>query len=123
MKRAICLLVSGLIFTTVTAQADITGEWYSADSSRIYKVFASGNEYRALLLSSSRPGDRDSALVLTGVVYHKRKDVYKGIMLAVSDSMPVAARISFADKQRRILRLRLRRMFVSRVNVWWHRRR
>lgn len=114
----LCLLTFGI----VQAQTDISGEWYSADSSRIYKIYPSGEGYEAVLQSSNRPRDRESAFVLKDVMYRQRKKNYKGIILAVSDSMPAMARITFADKRRRVLKIRLRRFFIGHTTIWWYRR-
>jgi hypothetical protein len=122
LKSGLFFLLGLLALGTIRAQTDITGEWYSADSSRIYKVYAHGEGYEAILQSSSRPQDREAAFVLRDVTYHQRKNRYKGVILAVSDSMPAMARISFADKRRRVLKLRLRRFFIGHTTVFWYRR-
>ncbi len=122
LKSWMLFLLALLLQGTIEAQTDITGEWYSADSSRIYKVYAHGEGYEAVLQSSKRPQDRENALVLKYVTYRQRKSRYKGMILAVSDSMPVMARIVFADNQRRVLKLRLRRFFIGHTTIWWYRR-
>lgn len=122
LKSWMLFLLALLLQGTIEAQTDITGEWYSADSSRIYKVYAHGEGYEAVLQSSKRPRDRENALVLKYVTYRQRKNRYKGMILAVSDSMPVMARIVFADNQRRVLKLRLRRFFIGHTTIWWYRR-
>jgi hypothetical protein len=122
LKSWMLFLQALLLQGTIQAQADITGEWYSADSSRIYKVYANGDGYAAILQSSTRPQDRQNASVLINVTYHRRKNCYQGIILAVSDSMPVMAQMAFADKRQRVLKLRLRRLFVGHTTIWWYRR-
>jgi hypothetical protein len=122
MKCFLLFTLALMANSAAMAQADIAGEWYSADSSRVYKVYRHGAGYAAILLHSTRSGDRQNAPVLQDVMYQLKKNRYKGVILANSDSTSTIVKLSYSDAQRRVLKLRLRRFFIGRTTIWWYRR-
>src|SRR5665213_1320507 len=69
--------ISEVVFAQKT-EDNISGLWYSSDSSRIYKVYQTSYGYEANLYSSKRPGDEKGMMVLKEVKFNPGKDGYMG---------------------------------------------
>lgn len=115
---ALCIL---FFFPAVISAQDLSGEWYSADSSRVYNVFHTGDQYQATLIASSHAGDRLNGFILKEVIYNEKKKCYEGIILSPIDGLATTAKIRFSEKDPDVLRLRLHRMLVN-VNIEWRRK-
>jgi hypothetical protein len=104
---------------TVSGQ-DIVGKWYSQDSTRIYTIYKTADGFEALLESSTRKVDKKGVYVLRHVTENKKKR-YDGIIYSVVDGTATVAKIRFEDKEGRILRLRLKRLFFMNATLRWYR--
>jgi hypothetical protein len=112
-----------LISFSLSGQS-IVGKWYSQDSSRIYLIYKNADEFEAILENSSRKNDKEGAFVLRHVIYVNRKKRYEGAIYSAAtdeNAIPTLAKINFQDKDEKILRLRLRRIFFMNVTIKWYR--
>ena len=99
------------------AGQELSGRWYSADSSRIYYVFRKDSTYHAVLEKSTRSGDQVGTVVLSGVK-QRVAQYHRGIIHTVEGDMSTLADIRFEGND--TLRLRLRR-FLLPVKIRWYR--
>jgi hypothetical protein len=113
----LAILFSGFYFSS-SAQ-DITGLWYSPDSSRVYKVYRTDSGYQADQYTSKRTNDKSGAVVLKDVKYCQKKKDYEGIIHAADDGMATLVKIRIAENGK-ILRMKLRRMFFMPVYIQWY---
>ena len=120
MKKTIALL---LFFITVKIQAQqLTGLWYSADSSRIYEIKSNGfNNFEAIIKASTRKNDLIGYTAIKNLQYNLRKKRYEGYMYSVSDNKPCFVKIKFNNKKDNRLLLKLNRLFIMDVSLNWTR--
>jgi hypothetical protein len=110
-----------LIIATNTRAQQITGLWYSADSSRIYQVKATdSNKYEAVIYASERKTDTIGFTVIKNLQYNSRKKRYEGAMYAVSDGRPCFTKITFLNNANMLL-LKLSRFFIMDIAIEWSR--
>jgi hypothetical protein len=110
-----------LIIATNTRAQQITGLWYSADSSRIYQVKATdSNKYEAVIYASERKTDTIGFAVIRNLQYNTRKKRYEGAMYAVSDGLPCFTKIKFSNNATMLL-LKLSRFFIMDITLEWRR--
>lgn len=116
----IIYLLSFLLLTCFYsyAQTTLVGRWYSADSSRIYKIYVKEKGYEAILEESKRKNDKVGELVLENLVYNKNKKRYKGFIRAVNDGMTVQVKIWVVDDGKS-LKLKIKRMMIFPVHLRW----
>lgn len=108
-----------LFFCNVaTAQTTLVGRWYSGDSSRIYKIYESGENYEAILDESKRQNEKPGELILGSLAYNHRRKIYKGFIRAVSDGMTAQVKVRIKDDGK-TLKLKLRRMMLFPVYLQW----
>jgi hypothetical protein len=117
MKKILILL--GILSYTHTEAQQITGRWFSGDSSRVYEIRAvTANSFEAVIQTSLRKTDSTGFIVIKELHYNKRKKRHEGIMYAVSDKRPCFVKINITGNQ---LILKLRRMFVFDLLLKWSR--
>ena len=87
----LAILFSGFYFTS-SAQ-DITGLWYSPDSSRVYQVYKTDRGYQADQYTSKRTNDKPGVPVLRDVKYYQKKKDYEGIIHAADDGTATLVKI------------------------------
>ena len=114
----LAILFSGFYFTS--SPQDITGLWYSPDSSRVYKVYQTYRGYQADQYTSKRANDKPGVPVLREVKYYQKKKDYEGIIHAADDGTTTQVKIRIAENGK-ILRMKLRRMFFMPVYIQWYR--
>lgn len=108
MKTIICVLA--IMLCVYTKAQQITGLWFSADSSRIYKINQTGsNLYEAVIKKSARKTDSIGFTVIKNLQYNTAKKRYEGIMYAVTDNRPCFVKITMESTR---LHLKLKRMFL-----------
>lgn len=109
-----------LLVTVLQSKAQqITGLWFSADSSRIYKINQTGsNLYEAVIKTSARKTDSIGFTVIKNLHYSTAKKRYEGIMYAVTDNRPCFVKIKMTDNR---LHLKLNRMFLFNAVLIWSR--
>jgi hypothetical protein len=113
-------MLLNLVFSGAFAQ-DIRGYWRSADGSRVYFVYSSGNEIEASLFSSARKEELNKAGIMVLSKVQKKKDrYYEGFIHAVSDGLATIARIRLAGNEKEMLEFRLSRFLVP-VRIRWYR--
>lgn len=118
MKLLFCFIASNICLWA-GAQEHLEGNWYSPDSTRIYKIYKKADGYEAILLQSKRKDDRPGALVLSNIFCNKKKNQYNGFIHAVNDGLATTVKITKTDDGK-TLKLTLRRMFIFPVNMQWH---
>lgn len=117
MRKTVFYLA--MLACTQTKAQQITGLWFSGDSSRVYEIkAAAGNTFEAVVKSSSRKTDSAGFIVIKAIHYNSRKKRYEGIMYAVSDSQPCFVKIITGNNQ---LVLKLSRMFLFDAVLKWNR--
>lgn len=117
MKKIIFTL--GVVFATKVNAQQITGHWFSADSSRIYAITEKvANQYEAVIKTSFRKTDSIGFAVIRNLHYCAAKKRYEGFMYSVSNSQPCFVKITTAGNQ---LNLKLNRMFFFNVVLQWKR--
>lgn len=109
-----------LLVTVLQSKAQqITGLWFSADSSRIYKINQTGsNLYEAIIKTSARQRDSIGFTVIKNLHYSTAKKRYEGIIYAVTDNRPCFVKITMTDNR---LHLKLNRMFLFNAVLIWSR--
>lgn len=113
------ILLFALMLAGKTQAQEITGSWFSADSSRVYAIQQTGNNlYEAVIKNSSRKADSIGFAVIKNLHYNTAKKRYEGIMYAVSDNQACFVKITCANNQ---LQLKLRRMFLFDALLQWNR--
>jgi hypothetical protein len=112
-----------LLLFAITAKAQqITGLWYSADSSRIYQIKTSGNDqFEAVIYASTRKDDIIGYSAMKNLQYNKHKKRYEGIMYAVTDGQSCFTKIKFNKDSSNQLTLKLSRMFILDAKLSWRR--
>ncbi len=102
------------------AQDSIKGLWYSSDSTRVYKIYESEKGLQAILVSSKRKNDKTGALVLNELQYNCKKKIFMGFIYAINDNdyRPQFAKLKLSNNGK-ILKLKLPRMFLFPVNLYW----
>lgn len=100
------------------SQSTITGNWHSADSSRIYKIYKKENCYEAILASTKRKNESPGELILGDLTYDSRKNYYKGYIRAVTNGMIVLVKIRI-ENNGNTLKLKLQRMMLFPVYLQW----
>lgn len=116
------VFISLLLLLTITQHSkaqEITGYWFSADSSRVYAIKQTGNNlYEAVIKTSSRNTDSIGFAVIKNLHYNANKKRYEGIMYAISDNQACFVKITCANNR---LQLKLRRMFLFDAVLQWNR--
>jgi len=113
------LLLIVLAPLRINAQ-DITGRWYSEDSSRVYTVYKKKDHYEAVLTSSSRKEDIRGSVILDSVTSRRRKNKYAGAIHSPDNTTLTNVRLCFRRSETDTLCLKLRRMFFFPVKIYWH---
>jgi hypothetical protein len=120
MNQDKILFAIALLLISISARAqtqDITGLWYSQDSTRIYKIEESSGVYEARLFSSKRKNEEPGFVVLKNVKFRENKTRFEGIIFAVKDNTAATAFITLQDG---IMQLRLQRFFVDHQTIRWY---
>src|SRR6185436_17370391 len=89
-----------LISCCVSGQ-EITGKWYSEDSTRIYQVYKKDDEFEAVLKKSSRKTDTEGVIILRHVTSSGKNREFEGAIYTAS-GIPTLAKITF-EKDGRVL--------------------
>ena len=124
MKIFVFILLFFITCTAVFAQKqelDISGLWYSSDSSRVYNVYQTSYGYNANVYSTKRPGDEKGKIVLQGVKYYPEKDNYKGLIFSSDGTQSTGAKIK-VDENKKLLLLKLPRLLFFPVYIKWYRK-
>lgn len=109
-----------LLVTVLHSKAQqITGLWFSADSTRVYAIQQTANNfYEAVIKTSYRKTDSIGFTVIKNLQYNASKKRYEGIMFAVSDNQPCFVKVTFINNR---LQLKLCRMFLFDAVLQWNR--
>ncbi|MEO6289836.1 MAG: hypothetical protein ABIO76_07950 [Ginsengibacter sp.] len=117
----VIFLISCYALNAQSSIDNITGLWYSSDSSRIYEVEATANKnFEATLYTSKREGDKPGFVILKDVKYFPAKNQYEGVIFSTIDSTATTAKIRL-EGDGTILKLKLHRMIFMPVNIEWRR--
>jgi len=108
-----------LLISFVVSGQEITGKWYSKDSTRIYYIYKMDDQFEAVLEKSSRKNDKEGAIILRHVTNMGKKRGFEGAIYTVN-GIPALAKIRF-EEDGQVLRLRLRRMSFMNVTIKWYR--
>lgn len=102
------------------AQDSIKGLWYSSDSTRVYKIYDNEKGLQAILVSSKRKNDKMGALVLDELQYNCKKRKFFGFIYGINDNdyRPQFAKLKLSNNGN-VLKLKLPRMFLFPVNLYW----
>jgi len=107
---------------TGTAQRLFSGDWYSADSSRVFRIIeVSKGNYEVRLLQSKRPSDSSGALVISALKYQRNRRKMKGVIHSLNSPLSTEVSLS-ANSDEDKLDLRLRRLYIFPVHLYWVRR-
>ncbi|MCB9054548.1 MAG: hypothetical protein H6549_01700 [Chitinophagales bacterium] len=117
MKNFILLAIVFFIQQELFSQ-DISGNWLSEDTSRIYSIYKTRNSYEAKIFSSSRENDKEGILIIRKA--KKKKNKYKGIIIAVDDGLERSVIITTDRKKVNTLKLKIRRLIIFPVTIYWH---
>jgi hypothetical protein len=123
MKFFIFILLFLSIRTVVFAQTiedNISGLWYSSDSSRIYKVYQTSYGYDANVYSTKRPGDEKGMTVLKEVKFYPGKDDYEGLIYSSDGLQSTGTKIK-VEENKKLLLLKLPRLLFFPVYIKWYR--
>jgi hypothetical protein len=112
----VVLFISGIV-----SGQQIAGKWYSEDSTRVYLIYQSDDQFEAILEKSTRKSDKEGIFVLRHVIYLDKKRQFEGAIYAPDSGMSTLAKIRFEDTDGKVLRLRLRRMFFMNITIRWYR--
>jgi hypothetical protein len=110
-----------LVFASVIKAQEIAGKWYSKDSTRIYLIYKNENQFEAILEKSTRKDDKQGTFVLRQVTSRNKKKWFRGLIYPADSAMPALAKIRFEDKEGKVLRFCLRRMFFMNITIRWYR--
>ena len=99
----------------------ILGKWYSADSTRIYRIYKKADQFEAVLLTSDRKADKVGTIILKDLTFMDKKKKFVGRIYSTLDSSSTLAKIKFQDKDGRVLLLKLQRMFFMDITIKWYR--
>jgi len=108
-----------MFISYVVSGQEISGKWYSRDSTRIYHVYKKDDQFEAVLEKSSRKTDKEGVIILRHVTNRRKNREFEGAIYTV-DGMPTFTKIRF-EKDGQVLRFRLRRMFIMNVTIKWYR--
>lgn len=122
MKRMMTLLFLSHLPLLLPAQQDISGLWYSEDTTRVYEFRSlSPDQFEARIKSTSRPGEKAGVTILKQVRKSRSGDSYKGIIFS-PDSSGIQAKAKLRLKTNgRILQLRISRLILLPVKIRWYR--
>lgn len=121
MKKIILYLLLSCIIQKITAQ-QLTGLWYSSDSSRIYEIRSSGSEqWKVVIHSSVRKKDKVGYEVIPKLCFNKTKKRFEGYIYSTETDQPVFAKISFSNANTNEITLKLDRMFIFDATLKWTR--
>lgn len=119
MKNIFLLLLSLVLFFKPQAQ-QLAGLWYSADSSRVYEIKETGsNNFTATIKYSERKGDSTGFTIIRNLSYSNHKKRYEGVIYAVTDGKPTFVKIKFDKKNPAKIILKLSRMLIMDVTIYW----
>lgn len=119
MKNVLLLLSSLVSFATSQAQ-QLTGLWYSEDSSRVYEIKeTASNNFSATIKYSERENDSTGFTVIKNLIYNNHKKRYEGIIYAVTDGKPTFVKIKFDKSNPAKIILKLSRMLIMDVTIYW----
>ena len=119
MKKIFFLFSITLFINKITAQ-QLTGCWYSADSSRVYEIKQTdGNTFEAIIQSSARKDDKPGYIIIKKIAYNAHKKRYEGVIYSVTDNKPAFVKIKFDKSNSNKIILKLERMFVMNVAINW----
>lgn len=117
------LFIVNITIASDTCSQQITGMWYSDDSSRIYHIYKKENGYEGILSSSTRESDITGTIILDLVADKNKKGRYTGVIRSADDKTATSVKIKFAGNNGTMLYLRLKRMFFLPVKIRWHKQR
>ena len=121
MKKVVLFLLLSCIIQKITAQ-QLTGLWYSSDSSRIYEIKSAGPEqWKVIIHSSVRKNDKVGYEVIPQLGFNKTRNRFEGYIYSTETDQPVFARISFCKTNSNEIKLKLDRMFLFDANLKWTR--
>jgi len=110
-----------IILEKGTTQQLFAGDWYSSDSSRIYHITeVSRGNFEVRLLSSDRPADSIGALVISSLTYQPNRKKLRGIIHSLNT--PLTTGVTLAADSGDRLNLRLNRLYIFPVHLYWVRR-
>jgi hypothetical protein len=113
------LFFLAILAGTQTKAQQITGLWFSGDSSRVYEIKAAvDNTFEAIVKSSSRKTDSAGFIAIKNLHYNTRKKRYEGTMYTLSGDQPCFVKITARNNQ---LVLKLSRMFLFDAVLTWNR--
>ena len=119
MKKIFFLFTITLFINKITAQ-QLTGRWYSDNSSRVYEIKqANGYTFEAIIQSSARKDDKQGYRVIKNLTYNIHKKRYEGVIYSVTDNKPAFVKIKFDKSNSNKIILKLERMFVMNVAINW----
>jgi len=110
-----------LIFSFNVTGQDIAGKWFSADSTRIYEITKTQEGFKGTLFSSTRKKDTAGAIVLSGIFFNEKKNIYTGTIHSITDQTSTAVILKFKKKDSSVLYLRLWRLFFANFTLKWYR--
>ncbi|MBS1511235.1 MAG: hypothetical protein JST86_10365 [Bacteroidetes bacterium] len=85
------ILFSLLFCTGIIAAKgqQLTGRWYSADSSRIYEIKPGNNQdFDTVLKTTHRKGEKAGCVILKNLTWNPHKKRYEGLIYTVNDDAP-----------------------------------
>jgi hypothetical protein len=119
MKKIFVIHLLLLITTCgINAQHQITGLWYSEDSTRIYRLLEDGNGMKAVIHQSARATDTVGVIILTQLYYQSQKRRYTGLIHSMHDRLARPVKI-YMEQNGTLLRLKIPRMFLFPVYIRW----
>jgi uncharacterized protein (DUF2147 family) len=119
MKNILLFLLLLSIFAKTQAQ-QLTGLWYSDDSSRVYEIKETGsNNFTATIKYSERKNDSTGFTVIKNLTFNNHKKRYEGVIYAVADGKPTVVKIKFDKKDPSRIILKLDRMLMMDVTIYW----
>jgi hypothetical protein len=120
--RKIMILTMLLPLVQLVKAQQLTGFWYSPDSTRIYEITKrSPDEYSAVIRSSTRKIDNVGFEVIKKLRYNKRKKRFEGFIYSTEDNSVAFVKIRFNRSDPDKIVLCLSRMFVFNVAFNWRR--
>jgi len=99
----------------------ILGNWFSEDRTRIYTIYEKSGHLEAVLLKSARKEDKVGTIILRDLIFRDKKKNFAGTIISAIDSSAAQAKIKFEDKDGKVLRLKLQRMFIMDITIRWYR--
>ena len=111
--------VASAFATDAQGSNDISGLWYSSDSSRIYKIYATNGGYAATLFSSRHAGEQAGKSVLQDIVFVPKKNDFDGYIFATDGNVDTRARLTLLENG--VLKIKLPRLVFFPVYMKWYR--